>query len=88
MRGDKPFWQRGGNEQQTEELRTNPQRCGEIFLQPGFPFAKVFSVFFLDGCLVFARRCSGGTDMAGMMLGRLGGFTHLRTFAVPFFLLP
>lgn len=44
-------------------------------LQPGFPFAKVFSLFFMENSLVFAKTGSGGTNAAGTMQGALGGFT-------------
>lgn len=44
------------------------------FLQPGFPLAKVFSVFFMENSLVFAKTGSGGTNAAGTMAASLGGF--------------
>lgn len=44
------------------------------FLQPGFPLAKVFSVFFMENSLVFAKTGSGGTNAAGTMAANLGGF--------------
>lgn len=51
------------------------------FLQPGFPTAKVFSVFFLENKLVFTKTGSGGTDTAGKMRAGLGGFTSTAMIA-------
>lgn len=45
------------------------------FLQPGFPFAKVFTVYFLPDRLVFAKTGTGPTNAAGSMQSALGGFT-------------
>ena len=51
------------------------------FLQPSFPFAKVYSVFFMDNALVFAKTGSGGTNSAGTMSAALGGFTPIALLA-------
>lgn len=45
------------------------------FLQPGFPFAKVFTAFFFGDRVVFAKIGSFGTNAAGTMQASLGGFT-------------
>jgi hypothetical protein len=45
------------------------------FLQPGFPFAKVFTVYFLADRLVFAKTGTGPTNAGGTMQAALGGFT-------------
>lgn len=45
------------------------------FLQPGFPFAKVFSVLLMDGVMVFAKSGSGGANAAGTLRASLGGST-------------
>lgn len=45
------------------------------FLKPGFPFAGVFSVFFVDGHLLFAMTGNTGTNAAGTLRGSLGSFT-------------
>lgn len=45
------------------------------FIQPGFPFAKVFTCFFLDRFLVFTKTGSFGTHTAGTLRGSLGGYT-------------
>lgn len=44
------------------------------FMQPGFP-AKVFTLFFLDDCLVFVKTGSFSTNMGGTMQTALGGYT-------------
>lgn len=51
------------------------------FVQPGFPFAKVFSVYFMDGQMVFAKVGSGGTNAAGTMRASLGGATPMAMIA-------
>ena len=43
-------------------------------MQPGFP-AKVFTVFFLNECMVFVKTGSYSTDMGGTMRAALGGYT-------------
>ncbi len=45
------------------------------FIQPGFPFARVYSVFFLERELVFSRTGLGGTNAAGTLRGSLGGWS-------------
>ena len=44
-------------------------------VQPSFPFARVFTLFFMHDCLVFTKTGSFGTNAAGTMKGSLGGFT-------------
>lgn len=45
------------------------------FLQPGFPFAKIFTALFFHDRVVFAKSGSGATNAAGTMQASLGGFT-------------
>lgn len=51
-----------------------PTVLGDL-LQPGFPLAKVFTVFFMNDSLVFAKTGSGATNAAGTLAASLGGFT-------------
>ena len=51
------------------------------FLQPGFPFAKVFSVLFMNGGMVFAKTGSGGTNAAGTLRASLGGSSPVALIA-------
>lgn len=44
-------------------------------VQPSFPFARVFTLFFLRDCLVFTKTGSFGTNAAGTMRGSLGGYS-------------
>lgn len=44
-------------------------------VQPSFPFARVFTLFFLSDYLVFTKTGSFGTNASGTMRGSLGGFT-------------
>jgi len=55
--------------------QTKPPTVLDGFLQPSFPFAKVFTCFFLNNCMVFTKTGSFGTNAAGTMRGSLGGFT-------------
>lgn len=61
------------NADQNQKIKP-PTVLGD-FLQPGFPLAKVFTVFFMDNVLIFAKTGSGSTDAAGTMAASLGGFT-------------
>ena len=45
------------------------------FVQPSFPFARVFTLFFLPNCLVFTKTGSFGTNASGILRGSLGGYT-------------
>ncbi len=45
------------------------------FVQPSFPFAKVFTFFFFSDSLVIAKTGSGSLNTAGIMKASLGGFT-------------
>lgn len=44
-------------------------------IQPSFPFARVFTLFFLPDCLVFTKTGSFGTNLSGTMRSSLGGFS-------------
>ena len=64
----------------TSQTAVSPIVLGD-FIQPGFPFAKVFSVYFVDNQMVFARVGSGGTNAAGAMRASLGGSTPVAMIA-------
>lgn len=59
---------------QVQKQEDRPPAVLGRFLQPGFPFAKIFSVFFMKDTLVFAKTGSGATNAAGVMLASLGGY--------------
>ncbi|MFH2094590.1 MAG: hypothetical protein ABIJ16_02725 [Bacteroidota bacterium] len=62
------------NNQQGSGNMPKPPTVLDGLLQPGFP-AKVFTVFFLNDCMVFAKTGSFGTAMGSTMQASLGGFT-------------
>lgn len=44
-------------------------------VQPSFPFARVFTLFFIHDYLVFTKTGSFGTNASGILRGSLGGYT-------------
>ena len=69
MNNPKPAINRDGH-----RLQTRPPTVIDGFIQPHFPFARVFTCFFFTDCLVFSKTGSGGTNTAGSMRSALGGY--------------
>jgi hypothetical protein len=57
------------------QVQGKPPAILDGLIQPSFPFAKVFTCFFLYDCMVFAKTGSVSTNIAGTMRGYLGGYT-------------
>jgi len=57
------------------QLQTKPPTILDGLIQPHFPFARVFTCFFLKDCLVFTKTGGCGTNASGTMRSALGGFT-------------
>ncbi len=56
-------------------VQNKPPTVLDGFTQPGFPFAKIFTCFFFNNCVVFAKTGSFGINSSGTIRGVLGGFT-------------
>lgn len=57
-----------------ESPHTSPVLLGD-FIQPRFPFARLFSVLVMDNALVFAKNGTGSPNAAGTLKSSLGGST-------------